>query len=214
MKPVKRVCKTASLFSLSSKLSNALLRLIAQHSQVEPTIEPILEPNMEPTVKPIEEPTVKQTIEPTDEPLSTIRGNCHTLVNHDTRAELTAVAEMTMTVMLADCGGSSNSNSDSGGSDGNSDGSIGGDGNGDTDGDSSGNDCSGDGDSNGSSGGKSDSDGGDGDNDCRAHGNNLYEYRGQVQIYGIEDTYIQSTYIQITHIVFGDHQNTYIQIHF
>ncbi len=113
-----------------------------------------------------------------------------------------------------DCGGGSNSNSDSGGSDGNSDGSSGGDGNSDTDGDNSSNDCSGDGDSNGSSGGKSDSDGGDGNNDCRAHGNNLYEYRGQVQIYGIEDTYIQSTNIQITYIVFGGHQNTYIQIHF
>jgi hypothetical protein len=49
---------------------------------------------------------------------------------------------------------------------------------------------------------------------CRAHGNNLYGYRGRVQIYGIKDTYIQSTYIQITYIVFGDHQNTYIKIHF
>jgi hypothetical protein len=49
---------------------------------------------------------------------------------------------------------------------------------------------------------------------CRAHGNNLYGYRGQVQIYGIKDTYIQSTYIQITYILFGDHQNTYIQIRF
>jgi hypothetical protein len=44
---------------------------------------------------------------------------------------------------------------------------------------------------------------------CHAHGNNLYGYRGRVQIYGIKDTYIQSTYIQITYIVFGDHQNTY-----
>jgi hypothetical protein len=49
---------------------------------------------------------------------------------------------------------------------------------------------------------------------CCAHGNNLYGYRGRVQIYGVIDTYIQSTYIQITYIVFGDHQNTYIQIHF
>ncbi len=49
---------------------------------------------------------------------------------------------------------------------------------------------------------------------CRAHGNNLYGYRGRVQICGFEDTYIQSTYIQITYVVFGDYQNTYIQIHF
>jgi hypothetical protein len=35
---------------------------------------------------------------------------------------------------------------------------------------------------------------------CRAHGNNLYGYGGQVQIYGIEDTFIQRTYIQITYI--------------
>ncbi len=53
-----------------------------------------------------------------------------------------------------------------------------------------------------------------GGEECRAHGNNSYGYRGWVQIYGSEDTYIQSTYIQITYIVFGDHQNTYIQIHF
>ncbi len=50
--------------------------------------------------------------------------------------------------------------------------------------------------------------------ECHVHGNNLYGYRGQVQTYGIEDIYIQSTYIQIICIVFGDHQNTYIQIHF
>jgi hypothetical protein len=49
---------------------------------------------------------------------------------------------------------------------------------------------------------------------CCAHRNNLYGYRGQVQIYGIKDTHIQSTYIQITYIVLGDHQNAYIQIHF
>jgi hypothetical protein len=36
--------------------------------------------------------------------------------------------------------------------------------------------------------------------DCRAHGNSFHGYRGWVQIYGIEDTYIQSTYIQITYI--------------
>ncbi len=36
---------------------------------------------------------------------------------------------------------------------------------------------------------------------CCARGNNLYGYGGQVQIYGIGDTYIQSTYIQITYIV-------------
>ncbi len=53
-----------------------------------------------------------------------------------------------------------------------------------------------------------------GGEECPAHGNNLYGYRGQVRIDGIKDTYIQSTYIQITCIVFGDHQNTYIQIHF
>ncbi len=49
---------------------------------------------------------------------------------------------------------------------------------------------------------------------CHSHGNNLYGYRGQLQIYGIKDTYIQTTYIQITYVVFGNHQNTYIQIHF
>ncbi len=53
-----------------------------------------------------------------------------------------------------------------------------------------------------------------GGKECRAHGNNLYGYRGQVQIYGIEDTYIQITYIQITYVVFGNHQKKYIQIHF
>ncbi len=49
---------------------------------------------------------------------------------------------------------------------------------------------------------------------CHAHRNNLHGYRGRVQIYGIKDTYIQSTCIQITYTVFGDPQNTYIQIHF
>ncbi len=53
-----------------------------------------------------------------------------------------------------------------------------------------------------------------GGEECRAHGNNLHGYRGWVKIYGIKDTYIQSTYIQITYIVFGDHHNAYIQIHF
>ncbi len=43
---------------------------------------------------------------------------------------------------------------------------------------------------------------------CHAHVNNLYGHRGQVQISGIKDTYIQSTYIQITYVVFEDHQNT------
>ncbi len=37
--------------SLSAELWNALLRLIAQHSQVELTIKPIIEPTIEPTVK-------------------------------------------------------------------------------------------------------------------------------------------------------------------
>jgi hypothetical protein len=33
------------------ELSNALLRLIAQHSQVEPTVEPTIKPTVKPTVK-------------------------------------------------------------------------------------------------------------------------------------------------------------------
>jgi hypothetical protein len=51
-----------SLFSLSSELSNALLRLIAQHSQVKLTGKPTVEPTSEPTVNPTVEPTVKTTI--------------------------------------------------------------------------------------------------------------------------------------------------------
>ena len=65
-----------NLFSLSSELSNALLRSIAQHSQVELTIKPTVERPIEPTFKPAVEPAVK--------PLSMIRGNCCTLVDHDT----------------------------------------------------------------------------------------------------------------------------------
>jgi hypothetical protein len=61
--PVKGVCKTTSLFndkpvkpyrliakSLSSELPNALLRLIAQHSQVKPTVKLTIEPTIETTV--------------------------------------------------------------------------------------------------------------------------------------------------------------------
>ncbi len=53
-----------------------------------------------------------------------------------------------------------------------------------------------------------------GGEECCAYGINLYGYRGRVQIYCIKDTCIQSTCIQIAYVVFGDHQNTYIQIHF
>jgi hypothetical protein len=53
------------LFSLLSELSNALLRLIAQHSQVELTVEPTVEPTLEPTFK----LTIELTIEPTGKPI-------------------------------------------------------------------------------------------------------------------------------------------------
>jgi hypothetical protein len=52
-------------FSLSSELSNASLRLIAQHSQVKPTVKPTLKPTLEPTI----EPTVEPTVEPTGKPI-------------------------------------------------------------------------------------------------------------------------------------------------
>ncbi len=51
-------------FSFSSELSNALLRLIAQHSQVKSTVEPTIELNIKLTVKPTVEPTIKLTIKP------------------------------------------------------------------------------------------------------------------------------------------------------
>jgi hypothetical protein len=54
-----------SSFSLLSELSNALLRSIAQHSQVELTVKPTVEPTLEPTI----EPNVKPTIEPTGKPI-------------------------------------------------------------------------------------------------------------------------------------------------
>ncbi len=57
-----------SLFSFSSELSNALLRLIAQHSQVEPNIEPTVKPTFEPTVEPTVESAVKPTVRPIVEP--------------------------------------------------------------------------------------------------------------------------------------------------
>ncbi len=72
-----------SSFSLSSELSKALLRSIAQHSQIEPTVEPTIKPTVEPTIELAVEPTIELTVEPTVEPLSTIRGNCCTLVNHN-----------------------------------------------------------------------------------------------------------------------------------
>jgi hypothetical protein len=56
-----------SLFSLSSELSNASLRLIAQHSQVKPTVKPTIKPALEPTVKPTVELTVEPTVKPTIE---------------------------------------------------------------------------------------------------------------------------------------------------
>jgi hypothetical protein len=54
-----------SSFSHSSELSNTLLRLIAQHSQVKPTVEPAIKPTLEPTIK----PTVESTVEPTGKPI-------------------------------------------------------------------------------------------------------------------------------------------------
>jgi hypothetical protein len=47
-----------SLLSLSSELSNASLRLIAQHSQVKLIVKPTDELTMEPTVEPIVKTTV------------------------------------------------------------------------------------------------------------------------------------------------------------
>ncbi len=47
------------LFSFLSEPSNPLLRLIAQLSQVEPTVEPTVKLNAEPTI----EPTVKPNVE-------------------------------------------------------------------------------------------------------------------------------------------------------
>jgi hypothetical protein len=55
-------------FNLSSELSNALLRLIAQHSQVKPTVEPTVKPTLEHTVKLTLEPTIEPTVEPTAKP--------------------------------------------------------------------------------------------------------------------------------------------------
>jgi hypothetical protein len=48
-----------------SELLNALLRLIAQHSQVESSVKPTVEPTIEPTVKLTVKPTVEPTIETT-----------------------------------------------------------------------------------------------------------------------------------------------------
>jgi hypothetical protein len=48
--------------------------LIAQHSQVKPTVEPTIKPTVEPTVK----PTVEQTVETTvDIHRYTIRADCN-----------------------------------------------------------------------------------------------------------------------------------------
>jgi hypothetical protein len=55
-----------------SELLNALLRLIAQHSQVEPTVKPTVEPIVKPTVKPTIKPTIKTTL---DVYLCTIRAD-------------------------------------------------------------------------------------------------------------------------------------------
>ncbi len=74
------------LFSLLSELSNALLRSIAQHSQVEPTVKPTVELTLEPTV----EPTVELTVKPTGKPIVettvdilryTIQADCNQLVD-------------------------------------------------------------------------------------------------------------------------------------
>jgi hypothetical protein len=75
-----------SSFSLSSELSNALLRLIAQDSQIKPTVEPTIEPTVESTIELAVEPTIEPTVEPTIEPLSKIRGNRCTLFDHNTLA--------------------------------------------------------------------------------------------------------------------------------
>ncbi len=50
------------LFSFSSEPSNALLRLIAQLSQVKQAVEPAVELNVKPTAKPTAEPTVKPAV--------------------------------------------------------------------------------------------------------------------------------------------------------
>jgi hypothetical protein len=49
--PVQRVCKTTHLFNLSSELSITLLRLIAQHGQVESIVRPTAEPTIKPTIE-------------------------------------------------------------------------------------------------------------------------------------------------------------------
>ncbi len=66
------------LFSLLSELSNAFLRLIAQHSQVEPTLEPAVELTVETTVKPTGKPIVETTV---DILRYTIQADCNQLDN-------------------------------------------------------------------------------------------------------------------------------------
>ncbi len=50
------------LFSFLSELSNGLLRLIAQFSQVKLTVEPTIELNVEPTIEPTIKPNVEQIV--------------------------------------------------------------------------------------------------------------------------------------------------------
>ena len=79
--------------SLSAELSNALLRSIAQHSQVELTVKPTVEPTIEPTV----EPTVETTV---SIPRYTIRADCNRFDNLliDTQSELIGINSTTMPI--------------------------------------------------------------------------------------------------------------------
>ncbi len=75
--------------NLSSELSNALLRLIAQHSQVELTVKPTVEP------------TTKLTVETTiDIHRYTIQADCNQLddILIDTQSELIAINSTTMLI--------------------------------------------------------------------------------------------------------------------
>jgi hypothetical protein len=71
-----------------------LLRLIAQHSQVEPAVEPTIEPTVEPTIKPTVKPKVEPTVKTTvDIHRYTIQADCNQFNNIliDTQSELIAI---------------------------------------------------------------------------------------------------------------------------
>jgi hypothetical protein len=85
---------------LLSELSNASLRLIAQHSQVEPTVEQTL-PTVELTVESAVKPNIKPTIETTiDIHQYTIRADRNQFddILIDTQSELIAINSTTMPI--------------------------------------------------------------------------------------------------------------------